>query len=101
MPTTRVRDIHGRYETTKQLVSNIDIPVPSKRFIYKIIGFIFLGLLISPWVYIIFIKNDAFGNTYHNISEYFDNNFSCKAFCHKECLNITDYPKNENGKGGL
>jgi hypothetical protein len=80
MPRTRAKD--GKFESTQ--IQNQDIgelllvPSISKKWAYRIIFYIIILLIVSPWIFLM-VKNHSFGSLSQKVTEFYDDNFSCQS----------------------
>ena len=81
----RQRDNNGKFVPSqteyKAMMTNNDslINVDATRvWLVKGVALLILFAVISPWVFLI-VKNNSIGNVSQKITDFYDENFSCKS----------------------
>ncbi len=81
----RQRDNNGKFITSqteyKGVMTNTDslIDVDATRIWFiKVVVLLILFTVISPWIFLI-VKNNSIGNVSQKITDFYDENFSCKS----------------------
>ena len=91
----KTRSTTGRFTNSPAKASEeniLDNHLPiniQKETIFKFLKFLFLILLISPWLVMAFRKHSV-ENISKGIVDFYDDNFSCNSYCHS-MSNSTDF----------
>jgi hypothetical protein len=102
----RTRNAQGRYETThkddaapypKNLINDDNVNIFSfpklPPLFYRIWIILCFILMFSPWIFLV-IKNNSITNISQKVTDFYDNNFSCKGYS-----NNTDLKSERSDKG--
>lgn len=99
----KTRSSNGRFTPSPNKTSDdiLDAAIPiniQKETMVKIIKYIFLLLLISPWLLLAFRKHTV-ENISRNIIDFYDDNFSCNSYCSTMSSppNVTTTEKKQSG----
>jgi uncharacterized membrane protein SpoIIM required for sporulation len=104
----KTRNASGRFESTpmtptKKMADSDEEYNPmetikiSRKWITKVIFLLSVILLASPWMFLL-MKNNALSVISNKVSEFYDDNFSCKYYQHAMGQNNSEYsiPIKEN-----
>ena len=98
----KTRSSNGRFTLSPSKNDDIlDSTLPiniQKETILRVVKFIILILVISPWILLDFRKHTV-ENISRNILDFYDDNFSCNSYCNtlSSPLNFTIKEKKMNG----
>ncbi len=86
----KTRAANGRFESCdKSLIMETPVSeVFQKEWFLKIVKFVILLFVISPWL-VIFVKNNIYSNISKKVNDFYDDNFSCANACANLYKNIT------------
>lgn len=60
----------------------LNIPVPQKETLWRMVRLILLLLVVSPWLFLALRKN-TIDNFSKKVGDFYDDNFSCNSYCDK------------------
>jgi hypothetical protein len=89
----RTRSNCGKFVSVKKRedtedIMEVEIMKRSKRWVYKIFLLLTFFIVVSPWMFLVF-KNNSLTHISRRITEFYDENFSCRAY--REELNNTEF----------